>query len=220
MKLLLTSGGVSNPSIREALVGLLGKPIEESTALVIPTAIYGIPGNAGGSWRMISGHGKTPLAELGWKSLGVLELTALPSMERDGWVTEVRDADALLAVGGDAVYLSHWMRESGLFDLLPSLPDKVWVGVSGGSMAMAPRIGSDFVNWHSPEGDTALGVVDFAIFPHVDHPNLPENSMAAAERWAAEVAIPAYAIDDQTAIRVVDGAVDVITEGNWRRFAP
>jgi dipeptidase E len=158
------------------------------------------------------------MTELEWKSMGVLELTALPSLDEEAWVPAVEEADVLLANGGDALYLAHHMRLSGLADLLPSL-ETVWVGLSAGSMVMTPRIGEDFVVWQPPTGgDETLGVVDFSIFPHVDHPALPENTMAAAERWAAELGVPAYAIDDDTAITVVDGAVEVISEGHWRLF--
>ena len=153
---------------------------------------------------------------LGWKSVGVLELTALPSLGEERWVPLVRETDVLLVEGGDAAYLCHWMRASGLADLLPSLGETVWVGLSAGSMVMTPRIGEDFVTWDSPAGDRTLGVVDFSIFPHLDNPDLPTNTMAAAERWAADLTGPAYAIDDETAIRVVDGTVDVVSEGNWK----
>jgi len=123
--------------------------------------------------------------------------------------------------GGDALYLCHWMRQSGLADLLPSLRETVWVGLSAGSMVMTPRIGEDFVQWTPPAGgDGALGVVDFSIFPHVDHPDLPTNTMAAAEQWAGGLSGRAYAIDDQTAIKVVDGAVEVVSEGQWKLFTP
>jgi dipeptidase E len=222
MKLLLTSAGIKNTSIRDALVDLLGRPIADSNALCIPTAGYGHPqGSPGGAWRFIAGQASTPMCELGWKSLGVLELTALPSIGEERWVTWVREADVLLVNGGDALYLSHWMRESGLADLLPSLHETVWVGLSAGSMVMTPRIGEDFVGWKPPTGgDSALGVVDFSIFPHLDHEDLPENTMAGAERWAASIAGPAYAIDDQTAIKVSDGTVDVVSEGHWRLFTP
>ena len=111
------------------------------------------------------------------------------------------------------------MRQSGLADLLPSLHDAVWVGLSAGSMVMTPRIGADFVGWKPPGGgDSTLGLVDFSIFPHLDHVDLPENTMADAERWAAGLANPAYAIDDQTAIKVIDGEVEVVSEGHWRLF--
>lgn len=159
------------------------------------------------------------MTELGWKSVGVLELTALPSIGRDRWIPWVREADAFLVDGGEATYLCHWMRESGLADLLPSLRDKVWVGMSAGSMVMTPRIGDHFVGWTASGGDDrTLGVVDFSIFPHLDHEMMPGNTLAAAERWAAAIAGPAYAIDDATAIKVVDGAVEVISQGHWTRF--
>ncbi len=223
MRLLLTSAGVKNPSIHDALVDLLGKPIADSNALCIPTAMYGHPhvGPGAGVWRFISGRSAEPMCELGWKSLGVLELTALPSIDEERWVPTVREADVLLVSGGDALYLCHWMRQSGLADLLPSLSDTVWVGLSAGSMVMTPRIGEDFVGWKPPTGgDSTLGIVDFSIFPHLDHELLPENTMADAERWAAEIPGPAYAIDDDTAIRVTDGIVDVVSEGHWKLLTP
>ena len=222
MKFLLTSAGIKNTSIHDALVELLGKPIAESNALCIPTAGYGHPqGSPGGAWRFITGQASTPMCELGWNSLGVLELTALPSIDEERWIPWVRETDVLLVNGGDALYLCHWMRQSGLADLLPSLRETVWVGLSAGSMVLTPRIGEFFVNWTPPTGgDETLGLVDFSIYPHLDHPMLPENTMANAERWAADIAGPAYAIDDETAITVVDGAVEVVSEGHWKRFTP
>jgi dipeptidase E len=223
MKFLLTSAGVTNTSIHDSLVDLLGKPIAECDALCIPTASYGHPmAGPGRAWAFISGREpRTPMCELGWKSLGVLELTALPSIEAERWVQWVREADVLLVNGGDALYLCHWMRQSGLADLLPSLLETVWVGLSAGSMVMTPRIGEDFVQWKPPTaGDETLGVVDFSIFPHVENPDLPTNTLAAAERWAADIAGQAYAIDDQTAIKVVNGTVEVVSEGQWKLFTP
>jgi dipeptidase E len=220
MRLLLTSAGIKNASINDALVDLLGKPIAESDALCIPTAAYAHPmAGPPGAWRLITGRAVTPLCELGWKSLGVLELTALLSIDEELWVPLVEETDALLVGGGDALYLCHWMRQSGLADLLPSLGKTVWVGVSGGSLVMAPNVGEELVSWNPPDGgDRALGIVDFAMFPHLDHENLPDNAMANAETWAAGLPVPGYAIDDQTAIRVTDGTVGVVSEGNWKLF--
>ena len=187
---------------------------------MIPTAAYGHPLTPRVAWRFISGQEpRTPMCELGWKSLGVLELTALPSIDEKQWVGLVQQTDVLLVGGGDALYLCHWIRESGLADLLPSLSETVWAGLSAGSMVTTPRIGEDFVVWRPPAGgDRTLGIVDFSIFPHVDHEDQPENTMANAEKWAAEIAGPAYAIDDETAIKVTDGTVEVITEGHWKLF--
>jgi len=223
VKLLLTSGGIKNASIRNALLALLGKPIADSNALCIPTALYGHPhASPAGTWRFISGREPDcPMCELGWKSLGVLELTALPSIDKRRWESWVREADVLLVNGGDAVYLSHWMRESGLRDLLPSLKETVWVGLSAGSMVMTPRVGKAFLE-SKPSitgDDITLGLVDFSIFPHLDHPALPENTLAEAEKWARDIGGSAYAIDDETAIEVVDGTVRVVSEGHWKRFS-
>lgn len=220
MKLLLTSGGVTNESIRAALVDLLGKPISESRALCIPTAQWGHPMLGPYSVRS-SVAGEPPfhtLTGLGWASLGLLELTALPSIGEERWVPWVREADVLLVHGGDATYLCHWMRRSGLAALLPSLHDTVWVGMSAGSMVMTPRIGDEFVEWAAAEGDETLGVVDFSIFPHLDYPDWPDNTLDSARRWAKRIPGPAYAIDDQTAIKVSDGTVEVISEGHWKAF--
>jgi len=172
VKLLLTSAGIKNASIRSALVDMLDKPIAECSALCIPTASYANPNGPSSAWNFVSGQ-------------------------------------------------CCWMKQSGLADLLPSLRDTVYVGLSAGSMVMAPRIGEWFVGWRPPEGgDETLGLVDFAMFPHLDHEDLPYNSMAHAERWAADMTVPAYAMDDETAVKVIDGAVEVVSEGHWKRFAP
>src|ERR1700756_3096791 len=154
MKLLLTSAGIKNPSIHDALVDLLGKPIAESNALCIPTAGYGHPQvTPGHAWRFISGREPIcPMCELGWKSLGVLELTALPSIDAEQWVPMVRETDVLLVNGGDPLYLCYWMRQSGLAALLPSLREAVYVGLSAGSPVLTPSVGEDFVRWKPPTG--------------------------------------------------------------------
>jgi dipeptidase E len=221
MKLLLTSAGVKNASINNALVSLLGKPIAESTALFVPTALYAIPNGARIAWKVLSGQDGCPFCTLGWKSMGVLELTALPSIDKERWVPMVREVDALLVGGGDPLYLHHWMRASGLADILPSLHETVYMGLSAGSMVMAPNIGEAFVGWKpAGGGDKTLGLVDFAMFPHLDCEALPDNTMAHAETWAAGMRVPAYAMDDESAIKVMDGIVEVVSEGRWKLFTP
>ena len=160
------------------------------------------------------------MTELGWKSVGVLELTALPSIDKERWVTWVRETDVLLVNGGDPLYLCYWMRQSGVADLLPSLRETVYVGLSAGSLVLAPHIGAAFVRWTPPTGgDQTLGLVGFSMFPHLDHENLPENTMADAEKWAVGMPVPCYAIDDETAVKVTDGAVEVVSEGHWKLFS-
>ena len=244
MKFLLTSSGISNKSIQTALVDLLGKPIAECNALFIPTGVYPFPGGPRMAWRAICGKGPAPLAELGWKTLGLLELSVLPSIEEAAWVPTVRDADALLVWGGDPLFIASWMRRSGLVGLLPTLrSDMVYLGVSAGSMAAAsifvetyrepPRgtdapLKSEEIVFATPQGDInrilvtgqGAGLVDFAVIPHLEHADHPDASFANAEKWAARIPAPTYAIDDESAISVIDGAAEVVSEGHWKLFQP
>jgi dipeptidase E len=223
MRFLLTSAGITNTSIDNALVDLLGKPIAESNALCIPTGVQPFPGGPSQVYRFICGSAPGPMCELGWKSLGVLELTALPSIKEEHWVAAVRETDALLVWGGSPLYLCYWMRQSGLADLLPSLRrEMVYVGTSGGAMVATPDFGGENYDDSDPltGSDRALGLVDFSLFPHLERPDMPDTSLANIERWAAGISVPAYAIDDQTAIQVVDGTVEVVSEGHWRLFTP
>lgn len=217
MKFLLTSAGIKNKSIQNALVELLGKPIAESNALCIPTAIYPFSVGPSMAYRFVNGLTASPMCELGWKSLGILELTSLPSIKKEVWTAVVRETDALLVFGGDVVYLTRWMQESGLADLMPSLNKIVYVGISAGSMVTAPVFGETY---DDPPFviEKGLGLVDFALLPHVDHKDHPESTMARVERMAARVPVRTYAIDDETAIKVVDGEVEVISEGHWKMF--
>jgi len=221
VRLLLTSGGITNTSIHDTLVELLGKPIAESSALCVPTAIYAFPGGVASAYKLITGSAPSPLCGLGWRSLGVLELTALPSIDEEHWRPVVQETDALLVGGGDPLYLSYWMQRSGLAELWPSLGRTVYVGVSAGSLVMGPEVGEQFV-YGNPltGGDQALGMVDFSMFPHLDLERMPDHSMANAEKWAAGISAPGYAIDDETAIRVIGDTVEVVSEGQWKLFAP
>jgi dipeptidase E len=221
MKLLLTSAGISNISIRNALVDLLGKPIEESKALFIPTAIYGINGGAEIIRKVICGTLGDPFCEAGWKSLGLLELTALTTIKKELWVTTLQETDALLVGGGDCQYLCYWMLQSQLTEMLPSLLQKiVYVGLSAGSMIMT-RFGTTYGNHTLPaESDKSLGIVDFAIHPHLDYESFPENSLANLEKLASTLTMPSYLIDDNTAIKVIDSDIEVVSEGKWKLFTP
>jgi dipeptidase E len=220
VKLLLTSGGVTNDSIKTAFQDMLGKPFSESTALFIPTAVYGQKNSLQMTRKVLTGEGMPPMINLGWKSIDYLELISLPSAGKDTWKGAVRETDAILVWGGDPMFLHYWMRESGFAGLLPTLPaETVYCGMSAGSMVLTPDIGEDFVNWQQPGGGhKTLGLVDFSIFPHLENPGLPQNTMAAAEKWASELTNPAYALDDASAITVVDDVTNVVSEGKWKRL--
>lgn len=240
MKLLLTSSGISNPTIQGALVDLLGRPIADSSALFIPTAVYPFANGPANAFKAITGQATSPLAGLGWKSIGVLELTALASIDQEVWAPTVVEADALLVWGGDPVYLAYWMKHSGLAALLPSLrPQMVYVGVSAGAIATASkfgetyfdppkasgdRISSESLLFAGPDGEftvtlvmaEGIGLVEFSIIPHVEYDD--HRDVANAELWASRLPLPTYALDDHSAVKVADGTVEVVSEGSWRLF--
>jgi dipeptidase E len=219
---------------------MLGKPIAESNALFVPTGIYPFAGGAEMAFRATCGKVASPLCELGWKSLGLLELTALDSISKDAWVPALEAADALLVWGGDVLYLSYWMKRSGLADLFATRrPEFVYVGVSAGSMAVSstfaeacshPRTArhdphtAELVVMQTANGAITrtvvtaegAGLVDFALIPHLDHAEHPDASSDNARIWASRLTAPVYAIDDQTAIKVVGGTVEVVSQGRWQ----
>jgi dipeptidase E len=230
-KLLLTSSGIANDSIQKALVDLLGKPISESSALFVPTAIYAYPQGIKYGWQVIKAPG-----ELGWKALGVLELTALSSLPKEVWLPQVEETDAIIVGGGNKFYLSYWMEKSGLFGILPHLikQGKVYVGASAGSMLVTPGLHFDrdhlkttgiyyddeFDETMSSSAGSAktLALVDFVIRPHLGADYFPQATLENVEKWAARIDYPLYALDDQSALKVVDGKVEVVSSGAWKLF--
>ena len=111
---------------------------------------------------MIRGTLGDPFCKLGWKSLGLLELTALPTMKRELWVSMLLKTDALLVGGGNCQYLYYWMYQSGLIDLLPTLLRKtVYVGLSAGSIVMT-SYGTTYGNHTLPaETNKSMGLLNF-----------------------------------------------------------
>lgn len=242
MKLLLTSSGITRGAIEEALVDLLGKPVAESKALIVPAGVYPFKDGAYHAWNPLAGSKAGVMAQLGWQAVGLLEITALPSIARENWLPTVAEADALLVWGGDPLFLAYWMAESGLTELLPTLATPpVYVGVSAGAIATASLFGETYAelpgaagrplsvdNIVLPEGNIervfvtaqGMGLTDFAVIPHFENPNHADASTANAAAWAARLPVPVYAIDERTAIKVNNGTVDVVSEGRWTLFTP
>ena len=237
MKLLLTSSGISNTSIRKALTDLLGKPIEEAKALFVPTGMYPFPGGPQFTWKAMNGQLGSGMCQLGWKSLGLFELSVLPSIDAAVWQQNLRETDALLVWGGDPLFISYWLMESGLGDFLPGLGNLVYVGTSAGAIATSKFFGETYssqpitvakpLTTRTVQFDTftstcitanGAGYIDFAIIPHYNNENHRDASIANAPTWASQLPCPVYAIDEQTAIKVDGNVFEVISEGNWKLF--
>jgi len=228
--------------MRDSLVQLLGKPINESSALFIPTGVYPFVGGPNYAWWPIGGQKHSALVGLGWKSMGLLEITALSSIDRDTWLPAIEETDALLVWGGDPLYLAYWFEQSGLAAVLRSLDkDLVYVGVSAGSMVASTVFGETYSSPRAGSGTPltsenmvfnidgrdisktfmtakGAGLTDFAIIPHFNNPNHQDACGLNAEHWAVKIPARVYAIDEQTAITVVAGQAQVISEGEWKLF--
>jgi dipeptidase E len=230
VRLLMTSVGPTNDSIRKALLDLLGKPMAECRAVYVPTAIYALPSGPGDGLEMAR-----YVATMGWQEAGLIELTALPSIEEEHWLPAFEAADAIIVGGGNGPYLGYWFEQSGLAARMPAaLEEKVYLGISAGSCLLTPgwnfdreRLERDGI-YYDDEYDEAtprgfgsaftLSVVPFGFRPHLNADYFPQADLALMRRAAAKVDYPLYAVDDETALKVVDGEVEVVSEGQWKLF--
>lgn len=217
MKLLLTSAGLSNKSISNALLELAGKPFSELHLAVIPTAANIEPGDK--DWLI---DDLVNCKNLGFKSIDIVDISALP---KNIWLPRLQTADIFLFEGGNVSHLMGWMEKSGLKELLPEmLKTKIYVGISAGSMIACQSLdlnAADFL--YSDEigeydKDDGLGYVDLLIRPHLNNSFFPNVTLENLEKMAKENPATFYALDDNSAIKVVDGGFSVISEGEWKKF--
>ena len=219
MRLLLTSSGLRNETLRQALRDLLGMPFEEANVVYIPTASVAEPGDH--SWLVAD---LNRLYDLGWRQFDVLELNGLP---RQVVLDRLRHADVVYVEGGNHYHLARSITENGLAEgFLEALESRVYVGVSAGSMIFSKRLDEqsaevigDVEDLHLLGATTLrppFGLFDWYLKPHLYSPDFPERDDAWAEAIAAKADFPIYFIDDATAVRVDGDEVDVLTEGRWR----
>ena len=222
VEILLTSNGITNTTIHDALVDLLGKPIAESSALYIPTGVQPFPGGPSHVYGFLTGTVGGPMCALGWKSLGVLELTALPSIKRQHGSRLSRKS--MRCWSGEEPVVSVLLDEAirARRPLAVAAARGRVRGYERRSDGGDSRLGGETYDDSEPltGSDEALGLVELSVFPHLEREDMPDTSLANIERWAVRLSVPAYAIDDQTAIRVVDGNVEVVSEGHWKLFTP
>lgn len=217
MKLLLTSAGLSNKSISDALLELTERPFAELNLAFIPTAANVAMGDK--SWMI---DDLVNCKKLGFKAIDIVDISAIP---KELWLPRLQAVDVLLVEGGDASYLMHWMEASGLKEILPEmLETKVYVGISAGSIIMGRGLDSGMVGElylevvANPEKDDGMGIINALIRPHLNSPDYSKINLDYMEKISKESPDTFYAIDDNTAIKIVDGNVEVISEGVWKKF--
>ncbi|MFJ3669660.1 Type 1 glutamine amidotransferase-like domain-containing protein [Streptomyces sp. NPDC090106] len=219
MDLLLTSSGLRNDTLRDALRDMVGKPFSSANVVYVPTASVAEPGDHG--WLLSD---MNRMHALGWREFDILELNGLP---RQSVLDRLSRADVVYASGGNHYHLARSISGNELTEgFRQALEDRVYVGLSAGSMIFSRNLTA-----HSADviGDTAdlhaLGTTtvespfnafDWYLKPHLYSPDFPERDDAWADRIVTRADFPIYFIDDDTAIRVRDDEVDVVTEGRWR----
>ena len=216
MKLLLTSGGLTNNSISKALFELVGKKPEDTTLCFIPTASNVVMEDK--DWFI---NDLINIRKQKFKSVTIVDISAVPE---NIWKPQLEAADVLFFEGGNTYHLMRWINKSGLVKILPKLLEsKVYVGLSAGSMATAPDLA--LLLCQTIYGDDkeekemkGLGFVDFYFLPHLNSPYFPERMEENAKKVASEVSKKIYFLDDQSALKVVDGKVEVISEGKYLEF--
>jgi len=219
VKLLLTSGGVTNTSIAHALFDLVGKEPEATSLVFVPTASNLQQGDKG--WLI---DDLMNLKKLGFKSIDIADISAI---ERKEWLARMEPADVLYFGGGKRYYLLEWMARSGLTRELPDLlRDKVYVGMSAGSMVVGKKLGLRLSHLlyqddlDRTQDINGLGYVDFYLLPHLNNPHFPNLKELMVKEALKGMTESIYALDDQSAMRIADNEVNVVTEGVWRVFTP
>lgn len=215
MKLLLTSNGLSNQSIASALFDMAGKPANDTTVAFIPTAANIDKGDKG--WLVDDLYN---LKKQGLKSLDVVDISAMP---KEIWLPRLEVADVLFFLGGNTYHLMRWLKESGLADLLPELlKTKVYAGISAGSMVTNPGLAltrNDKKIYYEERfgysSEESLGFVDFYVRPHFNSPHFPHASQEYLENIAKDISGVIYALDDDSAVKVVEEKIEVISEGKF-----
>ncbi len=218
MKLLLTSNGLSNQSIVNALFELTGRPASETTVVFIPTAMNVARG--GKDWFINDLYN---IKKQGFKFVDIVDISALP---KKVWLPKIESGDVLFFSGGSTYHLMYWLRESGLLELLPELlKTRIYAGISAGSIVTNPSISytsEDKKKYYEEnfgyQDDAALNFVDFYIYPHFNSPKHLLSREETLKKIAVETKKTAYGLDDESALKVVDGLVTVVTEGEYMKL--
>ena len=214
MKLLLTSNGLTNQSIANALFELTGKVASETTLVFIPTAMNAARGSK--DWFINDLYN---IKRQGFKFIDIVDISALP---KEVWLPKIENGDVLFFSGGNTYHLMHWLKKTGLAELLPELlKTRVYAGISAGSIVTNPSVaypdGGKKGYYEENFGhcsDEALNLVDFYIYPHFNSPKHQNSNEENLRKTAEETKKNVYGLDDESALKVVDGLVTIVSEGD------
>lgn len=213
MKLLLTSAGITNKSIAKALIDLIGKPASEISVLFIPTAANTVEGDKG--WLI---DNLDDFKKQEYKSIDILDIAGVPEKV---WRPRMETADLICFGGGNEQYLAKVMRESGVDKVLPEfLKTRVYMGISAGSMVVGQFLSHDLMKVVYPEEvfeelSQPLAYVGCLFIPHLNSDYFTQVRKEVLEKLKVDFTSPLYACDDNSALKIVDGKIEVISEGEY-----
>ncbi len=215
MKLFLTSAGLKNKSIASALGDLVGLPKEKIHIAFIPTAANVEEGDKG--WLI------DDLVNLKKQGYGCVDIVDISALEKEDWEPRLRTANVIAVGGGNTFHLMHWVKKSGLDKLLPELlKTRVYMGTSAGSCITGTTIYNSvqnlFKETYKLQIKDGLGIVDFQFIPHLNSPYFKFIREKYLKEAAKDVDEVVYAVDDNSALKVVNGKVQVVSEGKYLIF--
>lgn len=217
MKFLLTSSGITNKSIAKAVLDLTGLKPDQIRLAFILTASNLESGDKG--WLI---DDLVHFKEQGYDSIDIVDIASIP---KDAWLSRLESANVFCFGGGNEQYLAKIMKDSGLAEILPELlKDRLYIGISAGSMVTGKFLSADLLQIVYPEDDfndkleAPLGFVDFNFLPHLNSEHFPQVRENILNSIKDKFSSPVYALDDQSALKVADGKVEVVTEGNYLHY--
>lgn len=212
MKLLLTSGGLRNPTLIKTLLDLAGKAASELKVAFIPTALNTETGDKG--WAIDQ---MIRLRDMGIKQLDIVDVSAIP---KDMWLPRLEESNVIFVNGGNTTHLINCFNKSGLTqEITRLLKDRVYVGVSAGSYIATPdiRFNSDGVKEVLP----GLNLVDFGLQVHLNSPKFPlAKDEATVRERVKDCPYTVYAFGDDMAAKINDGKIEIVGEGKYLKFEP
>lgn len=216
MKFLLTSAGITNKTLVKTLTDLLGKPESETSVLFIPTAANTIQGDKG--WLI---DNLVQIQNQGYKSVDILDIA---SVSEHVWRARMEAADVICFGGGNEQYLAKVIKEKGIDKALSELlKTRVWMGISAGSMVVGQFLSFDLMKVIYPEEvyeelAEPLAYVDCLFIPHLNSEYFSQVRKNILERYKADLKFPLYACDDDSALKIIDGKIEVVGEGDYVVF--
>lgn len=221
MKMLLSSAGITNEHIAQSIVELVGKPAREIAVLFVPTAANPIVDDKGWMIRNLAA-----LQEQGYAQVDILDIAGL---SREEWLPHFEAANLICFGGGNEQYLAKVMRESGVADALPELlKTKVYMGISAGSMVVGQFLSHELMKVIYPEEvfeelAPPLACEDLLFIPHLNSDYFTHVRKETLESLRSQFSHTLYACDDNSALKVIDGDIDLVGGGEalvFHRLVP